>query len=393
MRRTAFIICEYNPFHNGHKLHIKETKKAGAESIVCIMSGNFVQRGEFAFCDKITRARFAIENGADLVIELPEKYVLSGANFFALGAARIIASLGISGTLSCGASAAGEDILRLADLCADNGVLSEAKELSLKSGITYASALQKTIEKIQPETARIMTDPNSILAVEYLNALREVKADMDFFCLQRNVSHDVKNTFGCYCSAKHLRDLYSAGGNVESMRDYIPQTVYNVLAAETEAGSIPIDRNKVSAAVMARLQYMTAADFRAVEGVNQGLENRIFECIKETSDLFTLYDRIKTKRYPHARIRRILLSAAVGITKDLLSEQTPYIRVLGMNGKGREIIKESRTDSAFPLVMNLSEAPLCKERTLDYLSGKLYDICRAQPMNNNCEYTSKPYVS
>ena len=144
---------------------------------------------------------------------------------------------------------------------------------------------------------------------------------------------------------------------------------------------------------MARLITLHQEDFSSVNGVNQGLENRIYECMKNCSDLYDLFDSVKTKRYTHARIRQILISSVLDIKKSALEQAQPYIRVLGMNETGRGLIKEIRNITDVPVVMNLSEAPDCAEKELDALCGKLFDICRPVPLHKAPEFSAKPYVS
>ncbi len=393
MRDTAFIICEYNPFHNGHALHIKETRKAGAKNIVCVMSGNFVQRGEAAFCDKTTRAEFAIKNGADLVLELPLKYVVSGAPRFAEGAVNVIKSLKTQGTLSFGASADLEELKLLAAYSSDPKVLANACEYSKIHGTTFAHSIHKVMLEVYPAADILFRDANNILASEYIKAMRRCGCDLDLFAVKRTSIHDSLFPETHVASAKHIRESMYRDCSPEPCKPFLPESVLSVLKTEWQRGSLPTDRTKLSVAAMSRLYLLSANDFRSVNGVNQGLENRILQCIKNTSDLYLLCDAVKTKRFTHARIRQILISAFLGIKKEALERPNPYIRVLGMNQKGRALLREYRETSDVPLIMNLSEAPDCEERSLDANSGQLYDLCRPIPFNKSPEYAIKPYVS
>ena len=393
MKETAFIICEYNPFHNGHLLHINQTREAGAKRVICIMSGNFVQRGEIAFCDKITRAGFAIDHGADLVLELPAKYVVSGARYFACGAIETIRRTHIKGTLSFGASAPVSSLMEAARITSLQDVADAAAGLSLSQGITYAAALQKAAGDSAPELSFVFNDPNNILAMEYIKAAAEQKADIDFFSVRRTLMHDKDATEGCIAGAKYLREQVYGNRSLSQIRSFVPENVYRTLDAGYKNGMLPADRSKFSVAAMARLITLHQEDFSSVNGVNQGLENRIYECMKNCSDLYDLFDSVKTKRYTHARIRQILISSVLDIKKSALEQAQPYIRVLGMNETGRGLIKEIRNIADVPVVMNLSEAPDCAEKELDALCGKLFDICRPVPLHKAPEFSAKPYVS
>lgn len=394
MRKTAFIISEYNPFHNGHKYHIEKTREAGADTVIAVMSGNFVQRGEIAFCDKMFRTQAAVKNGVDLVIENPVKYVLSGASFFALGAMNAIRNTGIEGTLSFGASANPEELTFLADLLSDEEIINKITAYSLQNGSTYAFALQKIAEAEFSGAARILSDPNNILALEYIKAAKKTGLNIDFFCLKRTeVLHDQNLPAGNIASAKFIRDEFSSGRGENALSLYTPENIRHCLSEKIGRGELPPDRGKFSSAVMSRLLTLTAQELEKTNGVSAGLENRIIAAVKETAELENLYDSIKTKKYTHARIRQIILSAALGIEKADLDRENPYMRVLGFHQKGRGLLGLIRQNAGVPVIMNLSEAPQGREREIDYLSGKIYDICRPVPWNRNAEYVSKPYVA
>ncbi len=393
MKNTAFIVCEYDPFHNGHALHMKKTREAGAERIVCLMSGNFVQRGEIAFCDKYTRARFAIENGADLVLELPLKNVVSGASYFARGAAEIMAALHITGTLSFGASAPLPTLQTLAALCRNADILAKADSYSLSNGASFARAMQIAISEKDALTAEALSDPNNILAVEYINALKQKNADIDIFAVARTLLHNGAVPEGDIASAKYIRDTVRNAASPLPAKKYMPPKAFDVFQSAWDQGYLPADKEKFSVAAMTKLMELQAQDLLNVNGVNQGLENRILQCLRDCSDLYMLFDAVKTKRFTHARIRQILISAVLGINKEALEQENPYIRVLGMNQKGRALLREINGRTDVPLVMKLSDAPESRERSLDARSGKLYDLCRPKPVHKNPEYALTPYVS
>ena len=392
MRNTAFIICEYNPFHNGHMHHIEKTRENGANNVICIMSGNFVQRGDIAFCDKNMRAKSAVDHGADLVLELPVKNVLSGAFHFASGAMNIINETGIPGTLSFGASAPLEELCRMAKYSASPEVAEAVASLSREKGIPYAAAFQKTISGMEPDRSYLLSDPNNILALEYIKAAEIKKADLDFYSLHRTVLHDSEEIRGKYAGAKYIRDVAYKKMNLADLRSYLPEDVFHMMQQGWIQGDLPSSKSLFSAAAMARLISLQPSDFAQINGVNMGIENRILKCLMNSSDIYTLFDAVKTKRFTHARIRQILLSAVFGIKKTALDRKQPYIRVLGMNEKGKSCIKEIRRHSSVPVIMNLSEAPDCEEKELDALCGKIFDICRPSPKHKAPEYAVKPYV-
>ena len=393
MKDTAFIICEYNPFHNGHALHIQKTRDAGAKYIICLMSGNFMQRGEIAFCDKGLRAKWAIDHGADLVMELPVKNVLSGASYFAGGAAQIIRTTGIDGTLSFGSSGCLKDLMFLSDSCSDPEVHEKVNAYSLHNGTTYALALHRVLDNVAPEKSDLLKDPNNILAIEYINAIRNMDLNTDFFAVDRGLLHDAETPLGEYASAKYLRDIIRKTKSISSCAQYLPSDVASSIIDGVSSGTAPSDLSRFSVAAMSRLYTVTKDDLLQINGVNQGLENRIIDCIKNNNDLFELFDAVKTKRFTHARIRQILLSAVLGIKKEALERENPYIRVLGISQNGRGLLKNIRNSSLTPVVMNLSEAPDCEEKEIDFFAGKLFELCRPVSGTRNPEFELKPYVS
>ena len=393
MKDTAFIICEYNPFHNGHLRHIAAVRSAGAKRIVCLMSGNFVQRGDIAFCDKVSRAGFALGGGADLVAEIPAKYVLSGASNFALGAALMLRATRIDGTLCFGASAPLDELISLAEYLVRPEVRREITAESQKKGVTYATAVKNAAVKHSGRAQVLLSDANNVLALEYIKAVKTLGLNTDFFTVERTgAAHDAITPVRDCASAKWIRETVYAGNGLKAVRSYIPDFVYNALDAQIRDGQAPSDRDLFATAVFSRLLTVTAQELKTVNGVTQGLENRILSEIRASGDLWSLFDNVKTKRFTHARIRQALLSAALGIQKTELDSGLPYFRVLGMNETGRGLIREIREQADVPVVMNLSEAPRCRERETDYLCGKLFALCRPSPGNGNAEYEAKPYV-
>lgn len=306
------IICEFNPFHGGHK-HLIDSIKTSDDSIVCVMSGNFVQRGEFAVYDKFTRAKTAIENGADLVIELPCACSLKSANGFAKAAVGLIENMNAVDKIAFGSECDNEaELLETARKikCSHNEIMME-----MKKGVSYPVARKNVIK------SDILDTPNNILALEYI-----METSLPFKTIKRiGKGHDSDDA------------LYSASA--------IRQT-------------LPLDEicsiKNCELAVLAKLRSMTAEDFLEIEDVSEGLEQRIVDAVRSSASLNEIYDKIKTKRYTYSRIRRIILKAYLGITSNF-SEKAPYIRVLGFNEKGRSILAKVKKCSDLPVISRYSD--------------------------------------
>ena len=351
---TAAIICEYNPFHNGHKFHIEETKRlTGADSVIAIMSGNFIQRGECAIYDKKLRAKAAILGGADLVLELPTVYACASAEFFALGAVRILNALGIVDTLSFGAETDEvASIMSLARLlAAEPKDFSDSLKKHSRNGLSFPASREAAVRDIMGDAgAEILSSPNNILGTEYCKALiKENSEIIPFAVMRKGAAHDTDRTNGEIASASHIRSIIYEQG-FDKAKAFMPG-----FAAEL-FDVAPIHSIKgMEKAIIAQLVKMPAEALKNISDVAEGLENRIKAAAFESDSLDELVDKIKTKRYTHSRIRRIVLSAYLGITDALRRSMPPYIKILDHNEKGQKLIAAAKKTSALPLVRNTSQ--------------------------------------
>ena len=328
------IICEFNPFHKGHKYLIDTVKNDGA--VVCAMSGSFVQRGEFAVFDKFTRAKTAVENGADLVIEIPCAYSLKSAEGFARAGVRLLEATNTVEQIAFGAEC---DNIELLKETARQVVLKDKQiKQELKSGVSYPAARRKAVG------SELLDTPNNILAIEYLKA-----ASLPCTAVKRiGEGHDTEDR------------LYSA----------------SAIRKELSLDEICSLKN-CEVAVLSKLRTMTADDFLNIEDVSEGLENRIVDSVSTSLSIEELYDKIKTKRYAHSRIRRIILKSYLGITKDF-SQSVPYIRVLAFNGKGREILAQMKKNADLPIISRYSDV-----NSLDEYGRKLFELeCKCTDLYN-----------
>ena len=339
------IITEYNPFHNGHVLHLKESKKiTDADFTIAIMSGNFTQRGETSIFDKWAKTEMALKQGIDLVIELPTIYAISSAENFAQGAIKILSTLGIIDYLSFG-SEIGE-IKALNDVA--EILYKEPKEFSdlirnqLRSGLSYPKAREIAMSLYfgnSPKYTDALQNPNNILGVEYLKALKKYKSPIKALTIKRNYSDYNSNTVKKgIASATAIRTMISNGKNIHSV---VPFESYETIEKLIENGEYVPSIKVFEKEIIYILRKMTITEVASLPDVTEGLENRIKTAANSSNTLEELISKIKTKRFTQSRIQRILLYALIGITnKDMeISKKTlPYIRVLGFNKHGKRII-------------------------------------------------------
>ncbi len=353
---VSAIIAEYNPFHNGHKYHIEQTrKKTDNSSIMVIMSGNFVQRGEPAIIEKRKRAEAAVKNGADLVVELPAVWATASAERFAKGAVYIAAQSGIVNYLSFGCES--DDISMLektARILGDQVYSARIKQYYDEKMCSYAQARTAVVnEVLGVDLTEMMMKPNNILAIEYLKALRSFKAQIQPIGIKRAaVQHDSAFAKSDMTSAMNIRNLIRTNKPFEQ---FVPENTAEIYENAAENGLFPSRYSRLETAVLADLRRMQPSDLQSVPDVAEGIEYRIIEAAKTSISLDEVFDKVKTKRYTHARIRRIILSAFLGITNQEVNSLPPYIRVLAFNENGQSMLKEMKNRFFFPVITKYSD--------------------------------------
>lgn len=336
--KTVGIICEYNPFHNGHKLHIEKTKNAlNAECVVCLMSGNVVQRGDVAIFDMNYRAKKAVENGADLVLEIPPRFVLTSAQFYAQNSIHILNSLGNIDYLSFGSECGSVEELKKELEKIDETKIKE----NLKSGKTYGACISES---------EILKNPNNILGLEYLKALKNLDSDIIPFTVKREyVQHHSKETKEEFASASHIRELIK---NSQSYKKYVPYPEYE---EKTYFG-----KNK-DILLKYKLNISQKSDFGDYLNISEGLNNRILK-YKNESDFEKTIDSIKCKRYVRTRIQRALLSILFDIKKD--NALPTYTRVLAFNETGQKFLKETKKTAKIKIYSKITKKNIFNDKFL-----------------------------
>lgn len=381
--KTAAVICEYNPFHYGHKFQLDETRKAGATHIVCVMSGNFTQRGDVAVFDKYLRARTALENGADLVIELPTKYSLSAAEGFAAGAVGIIHSLGCVDMLSFGSESGDIAALKEASAAAEYAVNSPKFSNLIKMGKSYPAALAEAVKEYYTDDVyETLSSPNNTLAVEYISALDNLGERMELFTVPRlGAAHDSDGESGGFASASHIRKMIAAGEDYSRFAPFIKANRADIKRLET--------------AILAKLRTMSVDELERSYDSANGLAERLYKAVRKANTLEELYFLTKTKRYTLARIRRAVLCSFLGLDKEQLLVPNAYIRVLAMNPRGREIL--AAADCPLPIDTSLralsrTSREARRQAAFEERSGDIYSLSFEKPRVCGCELTAKPII-
>ena len=349
MATVLGIIAEYNPFHNGHLYQIEEAKKqTGAEYVVAVMSGNFTQRGNTSLVNKWAKAQMAIENGVDIVLELPTIYSISSAENFAEGAIKVLDSLKIVDTLCFGSETA--------DFAASNNIANvlynEPKEYvailnhELGKGLSYPKARENALLMYLNDIKRyanLMSGSNNILGIEYLKALKRLKSEMKPFSVERKkVYYNDEKIIDEFASSTAIRKLI-AMEQYDDLRKVMPRNSYMILKEEIRKGSYVLDLVKYEKEILYTLRRMSLKEIEKLPDVTEGLENAIKTAADSCNNLIDLVNIVKSKRYTQTRIQRILLYALLGITKkDMQNSKkvTPYARVLGFNAKGKEMLSD-----------------------------------------------------
>ena len=395
--KIAGIVAEYNPFHNGHAHHIERTRAADgacrATHIVAVMSGNFVQRGELALLPKADRVRSALAGGADLVLELPLPWAIASAEAFAFGAVSLLDALGCVDVLSFGSECGETEPLQKVADTLDSDRFAALLRYHLEGGIAFPEARQRAVEEILGKKgASVLEHPNNTLGVEYLKALRRLDSPICPFTIPRlGAGHDGTLPVGDMASATFLRSLLLAGRTANAA-PYIPPAALEILCEAARAGRCPADPARIERAMLSALRRLSREQVARLPGISEGLEHRVYEAIRSSGSMEALLNAVKTRRYPLARIRRILLAGFLGLSAGWETRRPPYIRVLGIGRNGADILRAAK-GAALPLVTRVSQFESLPEEcrrlfVLESRAADLYALALPLPLPCGTEYTA-----
>lgn len=412
--KTAGIVAEYNPFHTGHAHQIARTRALLGEdtAIVCVMSGNWVQQADCAVADKWTRARLALLGGVDLVLELPTPWATASAESFARGAVELLCATGVVDALSFGSECGDIAALGRVAACLDTEEYRAALKPLLDQGSPFAVCRQQAVEQLLgPEDGQLLRRPNNNLGVEYLRALRALNSPIvPLTVLREGAGHGERAAMlpvsateeerraafwaaNPFLSATAIRHILLEG-DWELVAHYLPPGGAEILRGGTIA--LPA-LSTVERAFLARLRTMTASDWAVLpdSGGAEGLPARLTRAGQQARSMEEFLDLAKTKRYTHARLRRLVLRAWLGLSASSVPPHPPYLRVLGFNATGRALLHEMKKRATLPVLTKPAHArkldePCLRLFELESRCTDLYGLLLPQIVPGGQEWTAPP---
>ena len=375
--KNVGIICEYNPFHNGHARQLRAVREQGGVC-VCLMSGNYVQRGEPAIFDKWMRAKAAALCGADLVLELPVTYALRSAEGFAAGGVEILDRMGCIDGLCFGSETDDINIIMSTAKALDTPAFSQKLKKELKAGVSFPTARQLALEAMG-EDGSVLETPNAILAVEYCKALLRRNSAIQPLLIHREGDYH-GGTDPDAPSASFLRTQTDWHG-------YVPEDALACFAG--------VPRHSVAAgqrAWLARLRSMEEAEFERLPFGSEGLWRKVLSACRTEPTLEAIVQAAKSKRYTRTRLMRLLLCAYLGITEEMLAQPAPYVRVLAVNGRGQRVLRQAKQDGELPLLHTGQRAPDCAYAALERRAADLFPLfCETEEFYVNLERKARVF--
>lgn len=391
----AGIIAEYDPFHNGHAEQIRMLRAKGVSKVAVCMSDGATQRGGIPLLPSRVRVEAALSAGADLVLGLPAPYACLGAEGFAAAGVSQLTALGCD-TLAFGAETPDAGRLMRAAQLVDSPALAERLPGLMGQGMTFAAARAAAAEQLEPEMGGFLEQPNNILGVEYCKAILRQGSHMQPLPLPRvGAGHNTEETGEVLgrkiASASRLRALAGDDGP-DAIQEYVPSRAA-ILYREAVARGELSDAQKFSVAVLSRLRSRQPEELARLRGLSEGIENRLYSAIRRAGNVEELYTLLKTKRYPHARLRRLVLDAAMNVTAQSVPEQPPWLHVLGARRAALGTLRYAALPASTSLAdlnrMSEESATLCRLHS-DFVDFSA--LCRVHTMPAGLAFTAKPVI-
>ena len=401
---TVAIICEYNPFHSGHKHHVDEIRRAFGDNttIIALMSGNFTQRGEIAIADKYLRARCAVECGINLCLELPFPYSMSSAEVFARSAVHILNELGVVDYLSFGSESGDLDALsNTAKLMMSEeyqSALSKLIDESESKDIGYPKMCEIAFERVSSgKGMSVSLTPNNILALEYIKALYSTSSTIKPHTIARIGAGYNSEKIGkeCHQSATAIRNGIT-NGSISAL-DYIPESAKCILSNALARGECPCNEDLLSSAVISSFRLNSPDSSDGIQDVSGGLYYRLRAKSFEVNTITNLIRLCETKKYTSARLRRAVWYSFFGVTSSEISEFPAYTQLLATDGLGRAALKSIKKKSDFPVLTKPSKLDMLDERARGQKArsdraDSVFQLTKPAVTGGNYSLTATPYV-
>lgn len=371
------IICEYNPFHYGHLYHLNKIKELYPNSnIILVMSGWITERGDLSLIDKFKKCDIALNYGVNLVVELPFKYIQS-ADYFAKGGIEILNKLGCDNIVFGSESNNVDELINLANIQLNNKKYDKLVKEYVDKGINYPTALSKALKSI---TGITINTPNDLLGLSYVKEILKNNYNIKPVTIKRNSNFNSKTIEGKITSASSIRELLKKNKKVKK---YVPKYSYkylnNPLFIEDYFDYL-------------KYKIISSNDLTIYQGIDDNISNRIKKYINESSSLDELLNLIKTKRYTYNRLKRCLTYILFSITKkDCSNLDLEYIRVLGFDKRGKEILNKVKKDIDIPLITNYSDKYLNKDLNINNIISLNKKIKDKKSFIEK-EYKEKPII-
>lgn len=388
------IIAEYNPFHNGHAYHLSETRRiVGALPVIAVMSGNFVQRGLPALTDKWSRSIVAVQNGVDLVLELPAIFSCRSAEHFARGAISLLKATGCVSHLAFGCEEKNLDLLLAAASALET--THEGRSTVIAQGLSYAAAVGWALSAKNPALKDVIDKPNNILAIEYLRHCQKLSAPFTPVAVcRKDSSYNDTVIKGKIASATAIRQEFLQNGFSEKVADTLPQPTKQALSELLRQQKLGYMGENLDTLLLHALRQLSAQDIKERCECSEGLENKILRAAAAKNHAQAV-SMIKSKRYPETRINRLLLQILLSSTdnpfKGAVAELPSYIRVLAFNDRGRHLLKQMRQTSELPIIIKMGRTFLTKNAGNERLISSLKVDMAASELFSLLQNCSLPY--
>lgn len=399
--KSVGIIVEYNPFHNGHAYHLQQAKKkTNADIVIAVMSGYFLQRGEPALASKWTRAKMALAGGADLVVELPYAFATQKAEVFANGAVSLLKALQTDAI--CFGSEEG-DIDAFHELLsfhqANEELLDTEINKEMKKGLSYPKAASNAFQKIKHTGLLDLSLPNNILGFHYVKAIKEQQAPIEALTVRRTKSgyHDETPASPTIASATSIRNEINSKRSIQTIQQYVPDASLFLLKKEFDTFGKLISWEDLFPFLKYKLLTSSPGELQTIYEIEEGIENRFMQYIKEAENFKEFIQKVKTKRFTWTRLQRMCTHILTNAKKEemqkaLTSKKATYIRLLAMSKKGQHYLSKKKKNIELPIISKYLKQ-YCTLLRLDDIAASVYAMAYDQSKREKLiksEYSTPP---